>query len=350
MVDWLTVFYTSIPWATLLLVLLYIFKNPEKAEKWYSILARVGSYFSEKSERAHVASDIQSDINLFSKTVNLEAYEPLMPDGIKIEWVKGKMTREAFLRDNKVIVRMNHHRNQARNFLNAALSYVTTGLISYARHHLDSIVLRALDFTMVRKILTENKRNTALQLFYEEVYEPEKTREPSIEKYHSTMDALDEQGLLTRLLLREFSDLGLKMYQRAPNDAVKEETRRFVEFLDKIATKEPRVDVPLDFEGDKIRSSIILIARPEIRRQKRITPYITQILKCVKNGANTIYVCARGKSVPIAKDVAKAFEDSPILRKVAELEHKLPFYKGRRTDAVVIIFKSTPKELGDLLR
>lgn len=341
MVDWWTVLYTSIPWGALLAILVYILTNPEKAEKWYSILARMVAFFHERGEKAHVASDIQADINLFSKKVNSEVDELILPDGIKIDWVRGETTREAFLRQNEVVVKMNHHRNQARNFVNATISYVTEGLISHARHLIDPIVLKACDFTMVRKILTENKRNSALQIFYNEIYEPEKTQEPLIENYHTTMDSLDEKGLFTRLLVREFSELGLKMYGRASTTEIKEETRRFAEFLDRIATRERGVDVPLDFEGDSIRSSIVLIARPEVYRRRGLTPYINAILGCTETGCETIYVCASGTAnVSVAKKVIRTFRESPVLRIVARLEHRLPFYRGRRPVAIVVILKS----------
>ena len=177
-------------------------------------------------------------------------------------------------------------------------------------------------------------------MFFEEIYEPEKTQQPLIEKYHTTMETLDEQGLMP-IILREFSDLGLKMYQKAPNDDVKKETKGFLEFADKIATKEPRVNVPLDFEGDIIRSSIILIARPELAAKGTAAPFMKAVLQCIDEGANTVYVAARGRSTEIARKVGKAFEASPTARKAAELEQRLPFYKGRRTTSMVIILKST---------
>lgn len=340
MVDWLTIIYTSVPWATILSLALYFIKNPEKAEKWESILARSVSYWSQRAERKTVGSDIQSDINLFSKTLNEKAGDQILPDGIKIRWEKSMTSREAFLRENRVIVKMSHHRNQARNFLNATLSYVTTGLLPNARYHLDPIVRRSLDLTIIRKILSEKKRNSALQMFFEEVYEPEKTQQPLVEKYNATMEALDEQRMLT-VILREFSDLGLKMYQKAPNDDVKKETKDFLEFADKIATREPRVDVPLDFKGDTIRSSIILIARPELAARGTAAPFMGAVLHCVDEGASTVYVAARGRGVEIARKVGNAFEASPIVRRVSELEKRLPFYKGRRASSIIIVLKST---------
>lgn len=113
---------------------------------------------------------------------------------------------------------------------------MNTGFLRYARHQLDSIVRRSLDLAMIRKILSEKKRNTALQMFYEEIYNPEKKQEPLIGIYHGKFELLDDQDLLN-LVLRGFSDLGLVMYERAPEDVIKTETRMFVDFIEKIATK-----------------------------------------------------------------------------------------------------------------
>jgi DNA-binding protein len=342
-VDWLTAIYVSIPWATALSLVLYFVKNPEKAEKWYSILTRSVSYWSQRAERATVASDIQSDLSLFSKAFNEKVGEQIVPDGIKIEWEKGDVTREAFLSGNLVIVRMSHHRNQSRNFLNATLSYVTTGLLPDARHYLDPIIRRSLDLTVIRKVLSEKKRDSALQIFFEEIYEPEATKQPLIRNYQTIMDALDDQGLLN-LILREFSDLGLVMHQKAPDDNVKRETIAYLRFLDKIVTRESGVDVPLDFQGDTIRSGIVLVARPELAQVGSVAPFVTAVLRAIDSGANTVYVVSRGHErqvcMEIARKVGDVFGLSPTIRKVAVLKQRLPFYKGRKMSSIIIILKS----------
>ena len=52
MTDWIEVIYLSIPWATLAGLLIYFIKNPEKVEKWGSVLAKTFSFASAKWERA----------------------------------------------------------------------------------------------------------------------------------------------------------------------------------------------------------------------------------------------------------------------------------------------------------
>lgn len=347
MVDWLTVLYVSIPWGTVLSLVVYFIKNPEKAEKWLSILTRSVSNWSQRAERATIATDIQSDIGLFSKTLNKEAGDQILPDGIKIEWERGDVTKEAFLREKLVIVRMNHHKNQARNFLNAALSYVAIGFLSDTRYHLDPIVQRSLDLTMVRKILSENRRSSALHIFHEEIYETERGKEPLIHKYYMTIDALDEQGMLN-FVLKEFYELGLVMYHKAPDDNVKVETREFLDFMEKIATKPSGVDVPLQFKGNAIRIGIVLVARPELARLGSTIPYVNAVIGDIDWGANTVYVVARGSGktacINIAQRVGRIFEDTPSVRKVATLKQKLPFYKGSKMSSITIILKSIPHE------
>lgn len=73
-------------------------------------------------------------------------------------------------------------------------------------------------------------------MFYEESYNSERKQEPLIGIYHGKFELLDDQGLLN-LVLREFSDLNLVMYGKPPEDVIKTETRMFVDFIEKIATK-----------------------------------------------------------------------------------------------------------------
>lgn len=58
---------------------------------------------------------------------------------------------------DQMIIRVSHHRNQARNFLNATLSYVNTDFLRYTGHQLDSIVHRSLDLAMVERFFRKRR-------------------------------------------------------------------------------------------------------------------------------------------------------------------------------------------------
>jgi hypothetical protein len=157
MFDWLTFILTSISWVALFISLLvYFIKNPEKVEKWYSIFARSLSFISLKLEKSAVAKDIEADINGFLRDFTPQTREHILPYGVKIKWVKST-TREAFIKEGKVIIKMRYHKNQAKNFLYTMLEWVNKGLIPEARDLLDKIVLRAADLVFINSILTKKK-------------------------------------------------------------------------------------------------------------------------------------------------------------------------------------------------
>jgi len=332
--DWITVLFTSIPWA---IIIIYVLKNPEKAEKWYSILARIFSFFGKRAELAHVASDIQADINLSAKEINTKAMEPVMPYGVKIEWAND-ITREAFIASNEVVVRMRYHKNQARNFLYATLSYVEEGLIPFARPHVDKVVLKATQYHAARKMMTRRNRHSSLKIFYDEFFEPEKAKEPALENYFKTMDSIDENGLFETILLHEFLDLGLEMFNRSPRADVMNETRDFVHFMNAIVTKEPDEDVPIVFNGAKIYVHISLIDRA-IYLQQGIKPYVDDIMNLREEKVKSVYLCAMSH-VPVlaAKGIATFLEKEGTFRRIGETKRKFRFH-GVFQEGVCIALK-----------
>jgi len=333
-----------IPWLPtgfLIVLIMYMLMHPEKVEKWSSIIARGFAIFSRRIERAYVARDIQNRINSFADVANSEV-SGVLPYRIKIEWVKVKETTpEAFIKSGEIVVKMDHHRNQAKNLAHATIAYVSTGAIPRARQYINENVVRAIDFTIVKKIFVREGRHDALQIFVEEIFTPEIEKNPDIKKYCATMENLDIKGLFTRVLLREFLELGAEAYPEIPTESIKEETKNFVEFLEKIATKERGVDVPggLSFEGNRIRTGLVLIARPEVRDLYGIDPYLNAVKVCVEKGINSIYILAAGRlNITAAKLVAQRLERSEEIKKIEEREYKLRS-GNKDVKALCLLFK-----------
>jgi len=303
---------------------MYMLMHPEKVEKWSSIIARCFAIFSRKIERAHVAMDIQTRINGFADVANSEV-SGILPYHVKIEWVNVKETTpEAFIKNGEIVIKMDHHHNQAKNLTYATIAYVSTGTIPRARQYINENVVKAIDFTIVKKIFVREGRHDALQIFVEEIFDPETEKTPDVKKYCTTMENLDARRLFTRVLLREFLELGAEAYLEVPAESIKEETKKFVEFLEKIATKERGVDVPLNFEGNRIRTSLILIARPEVGDLHGIDPYLNAVKTCVEKRINSIYILAAGQlNITAAKLVAQQFEHSEEIKKIEEREYKI---------------------------
>jgi hypothetical protein len=247
---------------------------------------------------------------------------------MKIEWATD-VDKEAFVTHDELVVRMRYHKNQARNFLYATLSYIEEGLFPYTRPHVDKVVLKATQYHLIRKIMTQRNRQSSLQIFYDEVYEPEKVRQPTLENYFKAMDSIDENGLFEPILLREFQVLGLEMFNRNPSTAIMQETKDFADFIHAISTKEPDANVPVVFSGERMRVHVPLVDGKACLLQG-IKLYIDEILsRRQESGTKSVYVCGMGP-VPTraVREIAAILEKTGAYRIVGEAERKFSFHNS----------------------
>ena len=157
------------------------------------------------------------------------------------------------------------------------------------RPHVDDDVMMSVDLIATKRLL-EKERKTALQHYYTEVLGPARQSNEQLSKYVEIVNGLDELGYFTRVLLRELQGLGVKRQFSIPEEDTKDETRKFLAFLDeKVVNKKSGVDVDPIFEGESISVSIVYVARGE-----QIGPHLAWIKKCIKKKLTSIYLCARG--------------------------------------------------------
>jgi hypothetical protein len=335
MTNWIDVVYISIPWAAVVSLLIYFIKNPEKAEKWYSLIAGAFSFLGLRLEKSSVARDIQSDINSFTKDYNDKNGISTLPYGVKIEWVS-ETTRESFVKDGKVVVKMKHHTNRARNFLYGAMDWANKGAIPEGRQFLHKKVLKALDFTLVYKLLTDKKRYDSRQLFLDEIYDKEAPEGSLVNTYSVAFNKLDENGIFMGVVLPEYTSFGKKMGNSIPNKKHFAETIGFATMLEKLSRKASGVDVSPEYKGEHINCSICLVARPDKFALQGLEPYLAYINHCVKEGVESIYVCAIGETnIANARSICNAYEKSKNLSFVSERIQ--PMGKNR---AIVLHFRN----------
>lgn len=316
--DWQTFLATSAFWLPIVALLLYFIKNPEKVEKWYSIIARSLSWISLRLEKSGVAKDIQSDINSFAKNIDSRTSKHVVPYGVKIKWISGT-TRQVFVKNSRVVVKMQHHQNQAKNFLYALLEWVNKGLIPESRHLIDKTVLRAVEFAFINKVLTEKKRFDTRQLFLDGVFEPEATKGSLLERYTSIFNKLDRRGEFVGIVLHEFSSLGRREGTTISDKEIRSETIGFTNMLEKLSRKQSKKDATPDYNAVHIKCSIVLIARPENYLMYGLSPYLNWINKCCTKGIKSFYVCAIGDTnISIVRKIRDAYQESKRVSVVSE--------------------------------
>ena len=308
MVDILSALAGAITLSPLIAIAWYLAKNPEKIEKWSSMISKGLSSLSIRWEKNTLANDIQTDINSFSQSIDPQ--NGFLPYKIKIDWVSRK-SKEAFIREGKVVVKMRRYGNQARNFLYATIEYTEKGLLPESRHLMDKRVLSALELAFINKLLTERKRFDSRQLFIDEIYEEQAKEGSLIKKYSEAFINLDDKGVFAGVVLPEYSLLGKTGSKEIQNEKIMADTIGFAEMLSRLANKRHGHDVDPNYKGSIISCAIVLIARSETYEEKGLAPYITYINGCVEKGTRCIYVCGIGeKNIYIAQQLRDGYESS----------------------------------------
>jgi len=286
-------------WFFLGILLFSFFTSIPQFQKVASLIAR-GFSFWKKGEIAAVTLAIEGELNSVREELNKES-EGIAPFPAKVEWL-GEQIAESFCDTFKgeVIVRMKEHKYNARNVAWATLDYITKGMIPYSRLYLDGEMSKAVDFTMAKKILSNNE--SALDYFYREAVVPEMDKDLFRETM-KILENLDRRGIFIRVFLEEAKEVGLDLYPN-PDEVARVETREFAENLNVYATRPPGEKTGEPYIKSKIKVGLVLIADPTKLLLEGPTPYLIWVAKCIADGANTIYILSRREKNIRAMDLA----------------------------------------------
>lgn len=261
MIDLISALVGALTLTPVIAVAIYLIKNPEKVEKWSFLISKGLSSLSIRWEKSALAKDIQSDINSFIQGINSEN-DGFLPYKLKIDWVSRK-SREAFIREGKVVVKMNRYENQARNFLIATVELTDKGLLPESKHLIDKRVLSALELAFINKLLTEKSRFDSKQLFIDEIYDSQAKEGSLVEKYSKAFINLDSKGMFESIVLPEYFTLGKGFQKEIQNEKVMADTIGFAEMLSRLANKRQGQKVDPNYNGSVLSCAIVLIARSE---------------------------------------------------------------------------------------
>lgn len=314
--------------------------EPEKGEIVAGWLAKLVAWTGKRAEKTATALSIQGKIDSFAKAVETEV-RGLLPYGLKIKWISPEMSREAFINEGKVVILLSHHHNQDENLSRATSLYMSKAVIPEARPHIDAKLSKAIDLMMTKKALYNFvEARSSFDHFISNVLRPETEKDAALKEYCESIDATDERGLFTRILLRELLELGRRRAGATETGDSVFEANEFVKHLKKIAEKEKGKDVDPNFLRKNIRMSVILVARPEKLGQGQ-QPYINAIEKYgMKNGARTIYVFSRGdRNIEFTKQVVGSCEQQfGSLAKLHEEEYPTILETGKSIPGYCAIF------------
>lgn len=291
----------TLPWGILLVVLANLDKVADAVASSYKLFRRVSFWFEKRA----VEKRLEVTISNSAERLNSEAEAVLLPHKLDIRWVEPQ-SREAFLRRGEIVVCLESSYNEDRNLARAAMLYVQEDLIFESQRFVNSTVMKSLSIAITRKLLMLDRKLGALKCLKEEFIDPEIQRTPQITDYVTGMDNMDKNGLLTRVLLRNLSELDAMLSPALTHPQARRETKGFARFLKNFVERDGE-DVPLEFVGTTFRIGLLPVAR--IDRFEMLN-FLKAPTRYYEEGIDKVYLLARGINAALADLVAKEIETS----------------------------------------
>ncbi|GAV24827.1 hypothetical protein ciss_07600 [Carboxydothermus islandicus] len=335
-IPWLSILF-YLPWGIIFVLLYLIFFHIERIELVVSKIYGYFRFMSKTFEKAAVSKHIRGTILSFTKELNRELKD-IAPYDLKIQWVKEE-NKETFLKENQIILRMYKYDNQAKNVVVALTEYVEKGIMPKAKKYIHKNVSRATDLAITRKILI-SRFSDSLDYFDEEFLKPLLNDDELKETFFKIKD-LDESGMLTQVVLREFIELGKKLYPSVPDENIKKETQEFINYLYEIATKEPGNYTNLCFNKGYIKVAVVLIANQETYNLYGKKPYPRRIKINLDAGIDTVYVIAPLKYRKLLQEVVNEIKRDDRIKGLKEFNYYYMLNRKKIKSICVALYTNT---------
>lgn len=255
----------------------------------------IGRWFKRNRIKNNIESSCQGTID----SLNQITPELNLPD-MSLQWVKKDDDGKVLLEEGKAIVLLSYDRDNIKNIINTTTAYVRKALLPTARNFLSTPVRKAVDFTVIRKFIENNPlHNVATTAFVTENLD-------DINNYQDTfnkVDVVEKEGMLSRMLLREYALWGNKIVTHLPSPDSAQESSDLLSFLYDLLSRDPEELTPLQFVRDNIKVAALLVAKLETYAEYGLSPYLRRIREGFACGIRTFYLLARNDKIGILDQV-----------------------------------------------
>ena len=119
---------------------------PEKAQEINRRVKRALAWLGTSQQRKYIAYDISIAVNKSASNLN-SISKDVCPYDLELEWLDlGELTPESFLKDGKIVLRMNYYKDQIKNLSNVMYAYVNDATMPIAKEYLDSKITKAMKY------------------------------------------------------------------------------------------------------------------------------------------------------------------------------------------------------------
>ena len=237
-------------------------------------------------------------------TTSIDRLNKVVPElnlpELAIEWVKPDEHGKIRLEPGKAIALLKYDKDNTQNIINATSIYVQNTLLNKTKPFLDSGIKKAVDFAIIREFLSKTPQKDYIVSLYVDT---------CTEDFYRYGDAfnkvtkVEDEGLLARVLLREYAVWGNKLVGRIRNEDLVNESKSFLDFIYNIASRDFDELTPLVFNDATLKVAVLLVAKYDTYVENGIKPYVRRIREGFANGINTFYLLARNEKIDILNEV-----------------------------------------------
>lgn len=304
-----------------------VINNPERAEAIGGRLLGTFGWANSRAQRLALSAELQGTINGGRNELH-EEVAGLMPYPARVKFVRSQ-GELASLEEGEVVIALHDPRRHAENVARATLAYVAAATIPPARAYVDRRVLQSVDFSLTKRILRASS-GEALDFFLNQLWSPSLLSEPELRELCHEVEVIERDGLLTRVLLAEYLELGRRLYGQFPPADVHESTLALLHLLYRIVVRDRTEELgdELLFRKGPLRVGIVLVADRKMSDRLGASPYVWRCLNDMKAGCDSVYLLARGVNRLLLGEVVDALRTNGRVLDIQVTEYNVHSHLG----------------------
>jgi hypothetical protein len=329
--------WTLGPAGALIIVILALILNPDKAARWGEILWALIARIWGAADRRAVRLGLESRVNSFSRDIARET-GLAHATRARVEWAETDEQPSHFFEDDRLVLRLHAHHHQDRNLVTGSILLVSQTLVRRSKSLLSKRQARSVDLYAVDRLLA--RAVPARDLFREEVMGPETDRDRDLGELVLCYTRMDRVNLFFPVFVRELNYLGQKVVVRPRDQRVIEDVNGLLRFLDRYSERAIGQRIAMEQKGRILGCAIMIIARTPMRLKGRVGPYMDHLRTLQGRGYETIYLVgsAEPDNAEFMSSVANTFTQQTGWRQV-----------DRRTFRATLQASDGPRRVWNLL-
>lgn len=257
----------------------------------------------------------------------------IIPSDLKVIWINKEDT-ESFVTNNQVIVRIKQSSNPHENLVTVVSEYINNGLLYNVKRYLNKDVMDASKILMTRKIIQTSDKSSLVYLD-ENYIIPKFAENNELKELYEDLLKIDNNGMFTGIMLNEFNKSGLTIYGHTEDPLLFAESKEFMRFLYKIASRISSDPTDLCFNREYFKVAIFLTASNRTLHKSGIRPFIKAISKQLDEGIETIYIFGLGTKMDVAEQISNELDSDFRIENITKHSYKhINSENGKRVPGV----------------